>query len=123
MNNVIENLYDLRLKLKNKNPARIVIKLLMNSMHGETIIKPVGTDTIINNSRDDFEKCISFNYAYFGSFLEVNVRYYVKQVKSVMSHFNYVHCGVEILSMFKRVMDKVIDCANDCSIKFFLSRY
>ena len=33
-----------------------------------------------------------------------------------MSHFNYVHCGVEILSMSKRVMNKVFGCANDCSM-------
>ena len=77
-----------------KNPAQVVIKLLMNSMYGQTIIKPVDTDTIINYSRADFETQISLNYDYIDSVLEVNVRYYIKQVKSVMSHFNYVHCGV-----------------------------
>ena len=47
INHVIEDLYSLRLELKqDKSPAQIVIKLLMNSMYGKTIIKPVGTDTI-----------------------------------------------------------------------------
>ena len=37
----------------------------------------------------------------------------VKLVKSVMHHCNYVHCGVGILSMSKRIMNKVFDCATD----------
>ena len=40
-------------------------------------------------------------------------RHYIKQVKSAMSHYNYVHCGVEILSMPKRIMNKVFSCADD----------
>ena len=52
----MENLYDLRLKLKNDNsPAHVIIKLLMNSMYGKTIAKPIGTDTIIKDSRTYFE--------------------------------------------------------------------
>ena len=31
----------------------MVIKLLMNSMYGKTIIKPVETDTIVKENRDD----------------------------------------------------------------------
>ena len=33
----------------------MVIKLLMNSMHGKTTITPVETDTIVNYSKNDFE--------------------------------------------------------------------
>ena len=55
----------------------MVIKLLMNSMCGKTIIKPVETDTVVKDSQDDFEKCISLNYNYIGSALEVNARFYV----------------------------------------------
>ena len=56
INNVIQNLYDLRLKLKNgKNPAQVVIKLLMNSMCGKTMIKPVETDTVSKESRGGFD--------------------------------------------------------------------
>ena len=57
INHVIEDLYNLRLKLKqDRNPAHIVIKLLMNSMYGTTVIKPVETDTTVKDNRDDFEK-------------------------------------------------------------------
>ena len=52
-----QDLYDLRKNLKQeRNPTQIVIKLLMNSMCGKTIIKPVETDTIVKDMRNDFEK-------------------------------------------------------------------
>ena len=45
INHVITNSYDLNKNLKQyRNPAQMV-KLLMNSMYGNTIIKPVETDT------------------------------------------------------------------------------
>ena len=34
----------------------MVIKLLVGSMYGKTIIKPVETDTTVKDNRDDFEK-------------------------------------------------------------------
>ena len=78
INNVIKNLYDLRLELEigKRNPAQVVIKLLMNSMHGKTSIIPVETDTIIKYSRGYFEKCTSLTYKYLDIVLEVNGRYY-----------------------------------------------
>ena len=73
INNVIEDLYNLRIKLKqDKNPAQIVIKLLMSSMYGKTLIKPVETYTIVKDTREDFEKHISYNYNYIDSVIEVS---------------------------------------------------
>ena len=72
-NHVIKGSYDLRKKLKQyKNPAQMLIKLLMNSMYGKTIIKPVETDTTAKDNRDDFEKYISYNYNYIDSVIEVS---------------------------------------------------
>ena len=87
--------------------------------YGKTIIKPIETDTVVKDSQEEFEEYISLNYNYIDSVLEVNGRYYIKKVKSVMSHFNYVHCGVEILSMSKRIMNKVFNCADDLNIKIY----
>ena len=36
-----------------------------------------------------------------------------------MSHFNYVHCGVEIIPMSKRIMTKVFDVSNGCGVKMY----
>ena len=42
---------------------------------GKTIIEPIETDTIIKNSRGDFEKYTSLNYNYTESVLEANGLY------------------------------------------------
>ena len=89
----------------------------MNSMYGKTIIKPVETDTIVKDNRDDFEKYISYNYNYIDSVIEVNCKFYIKKVKPILSHYNYVHCGVEILSMSKRIMNKVFSSASGFDVK------
>ena len=39
--------------------------------------------------------------------------------KSILYHFNYVHCGVEMLNMSKGIMNKVFSCADDCDIKIY----
>ena len=88
-------------------------------MYGKTIIKPIETDTIIRNNKDDFGKCISYNYNYIDSVLEVNGRYCIKEVTSILSHYNYDHCGVEILSMSKGIMNGVFGCASDCGVKVY----
>ena len=74
-------------------------------MYGKTIINPVETYTIVKDNRDDFEKYISYSYNYIGSVIEVNVKLYIKKDKSILSHYDYVHCGVAILSVSKRIMN------------------
>ena len=49
-------------------------------MYGKTITKPVGTDTIVKDNRDDFEKYISYNYNYIDPVIEVNGKFYIKKV-------------------------------------------
>ena len=104
---------------KDENPAQVFIKLLMNSMYGKTITKPIEPYTIIAYSQHDSERYVSLNYNYIDSVSEVNGRYYIKEVKSVMSHYNYVHAGVEILSMSRRIMHKVFSCYSDCGVKLY----
>ena len=36
-----------------------------------------------------------------------------------MSQYNYCHCGVEILSMSKRIMNEVMCLAEDVDLKIF----
>ena len=118
INHVIGDLYNLRKKLEHiTNPAHIVIKLLMNSMYDETIIKPVETDTIVKYNKDGFGKHVSYNYTHIDSIEEVNGTCYTKSAKPILSHHNFVHCGVGILSMSKWVMNKVFDCADDCGVE------
>ena len=39
--------------------------------------------------------------------------YYIKKIKTILNHFNYVHWGVEILSTSKRIMNEVMTLAED----------
>ena len=120
INHVIEDLYNSRLKSKKDvNPAQMVIKLLMGSMYGKTIIKPIETDTVVKYNQNDFGKHMSYNYNYIESVLKADDKYYVKEVKSYLSHYNSVHCGVEILSMSKDIMNCVFHVSNDCGLKIY----
>ena len=58
----------------------MVIKLVMYSMYGKTIIKPVETCTVVKGNRDDFESYILYNYKYIDSVIEVNGKLYIKRV-------------------------------------------
>ena len=88
-------------------------------MYGKAIITPIGTDTSIKGSQRDFEQYVSLNYKYIDSVLEGSGRYHIKEIRSVMSHFNNVHAGVEILSMSKRIMNKVFDCVSYCNVQVY----
>ena len=55
----------------------MVIKLLMNSMYGKTIIKPVETDTIAKGNINDFDKYISYSYNHIDSVIEVSVLIFI----------------------------------------------
>jgi hypothetical protein len=77
INNVISFLYSKRKQLKKeKNPAQLVIKELMNSMYGKTILKPIETETVVKKI-EQYEKYISFNYNFIHSSIKVGDRYYI----------------------------------------------
>ena len=65
------------------------------------------------------KKYFSYNYNYIDSVIEVNDKFDTKKVKPILSHFNYVHCGVGTLNMSKRIMNKVFSCADGCNIKIY----
>ena len=75
---------------KDKSPAHIVIKLLMNSMYDKTSVKPVETDTIFKDNKDDFDIYIyiyiSYNYNYIDSVIEVNGIYDIKKKTNQFYH-------------------------------------
>ena len=119
INQVIEHLYEKRKELKsNKNPTQIMIKELMNSMYGKTILKPIETETVVKH-KDEYDKYVNYNYNSIQSSIPVGNRYYIKKIKSIVNNFNYVHCGVEILSMSKRIMNEVMTLAEDEGLKIW----
>ena len=84
----------------------------MNSRYGKTILKPIETETRVKQEKY-YHEYVSFNYNYIQSSVKVGDRYYIKKTKSILRHVNYSLCGVEILSMSKRVMNEVMTLAED----------
>ncbi len=119
---VIQYLFNERLKKKkDKNPIQIVYKLIMNASFGKTILKPITTDELVISGDDKFHKYLIKNYNHI---IELNEmfeckKYRVKIHKSINKHFNYASCGVEILSMSKRIMNEVMCLAEDKGLKIF----
>ena len=62
---------------------------------------------------------MSLNYNYIDSALEVNGRYDINKVNSMFFLYNYVHAGVDIFSMSKRIMNKVFDASYDCGVEIY----
>ena len=57
INHVIAYISNFRFKLKKGiNPAQMVMKLLINSMYGKTLTKPIETDTVVKDNQNDFDK-------------------------------------------------------------------
>jgi hypothetical protein len=117
---VIKNLYDERVKLKQqKNPAQIVYKLLLNSVYGKTILKASDVkNEIVNENR--FEKYINYHYNDLKNLVVLNGNKYLAQTKvSINDHFNKAQVGSEILAMSKRIMNEVITTAEDNNLNVY----
>jgi hypothetical protein len=122
----IRNLFDLRLKYKKEgNPLQEIIKLLLNSIYGKTILKPINT-TIKFIQTDKLTDYIKKRY----NQIEYTETIYTddeqgckfteaKEIKTINKHFNFTTLGVSILSMSKRIMNEVICLAEDNNIPIY----
>jgi hypothetical protein len=127
MCNLVEVLYNTRLKLKaDKNPLENIYKLLLNSLYGKfgENIKNKETEIKIVN-QDGYEKFIDKNYHRIKDFYMIGKDYKDKDIylfntrKVVNDHFNFLHICNEILSMSKRIMNEVFEVAHDNNIEIF----
>ncbi len=117
----IKFLFNERIKLKKlKNPLQNIYKLLMNSGYGKTCLKEIDSDIkyISLKNRDDFIKKY-YNWIKELKLCENGLSYRVEMKKSVSTHFNRVHIGIQILSMSKRIMNEVMVKAENNNIKLF----
>jgi DNA polymerase elongation subunit (family B) len=111
----IQNLFELRLKYKKENnPTQELIKLILNSMYGKTILKPIDKKIKLI-PKEDSERYIYRNYNSIDKFEEIFNSKFVKvdEFKNINKHFNLVHFGVNILSAMKRIMNEVFCLAED----------
>ena len=122
INNVIKTIFKERVVLKkNKNPAEIVYKLIMNSGYGKSIMKEIENETKYFNSEDDMNVFKSRNYNWIISDEKIadSNLYKVKLVKPLVEHFNIAQVGVSILSWSKRIMNEVMCLSEDNRLNIY----
>lgn len=110
----IDQLFAERVKNKKAgNPIEKVFKLMMNASYGKTLLKPICEENKYVKACD-LATYTARNYNQIKYIVKLNEKAsMVKMVKPTMSHFNYAQCGVEVLSMSKRIMNEVMCLAED----------
>lgn len=128
MGSVVQKLFNKRLQIKKANPALgNVIKLMLNSAYGKTIMKKTHDEVKIvatkkwkkdnegnwTENKYNFETYIYNNFQTIKDCRKINdSAYEVNRICADMS-YNRGHIGCLILSMSKRIMNEVFDIAND----------
>ena len=117
----IQHLFQLRKQYKaEKNPIQAIIKLLMNSIYGKTILGPIEYKTVFK-TMEESDAYIEKNYNTIESCEHLYDSELVKfkKLQPICDHFNFCSLGVNILSMSKRIMNEVMCLAEDNGIPIF----
>lgn len=114
---VIKNLFQQKKKAKEEhNKIENIYKLLLNSSYGFTLKKAIEEKVNFIPAKQ-YEAFITKN---FNRIKEINKlfngSYKIKEYKTIDNHFNYVSCGVEVLSMSKHIMNEVMVLAEQNNI-------
>jgi hypothetical protein len=111
-----------------------LIKLMMNSAYGKTILKSenskskiVKINSYVKNEfgtwelkeKQNLNKFIYENFNIIKNYVKINDNNYLFNTYERDTSFNYSHCGAIILSMSKRIMNEVFDICNDEEIKIY----
>ena len=116
----IDYMFSERLRLKSEgNPIQNVFKLLMNASYGKTILKPIDTDIKYYDKKETYDAAILANYTFVKEAFEIGNKFCIKFIKPIVKHDNNASCGVEVLSMSKRIMNEVICLAEDNNKKIY----
>ncbi len=119
---VIRFLYDERKKKKAvKNPIQEIYKLLMNSSYGKTIMKEIADEYIFFMDSSAKDRFVLKNYNWIKNYIQIydSDKFMVKVIKPVNIHFSRPHVGGEILSMSKRIMNRLMVLCEDNGIDIY----
>ena len=121
INNFITMLFNLRLKYKKEsNPLEQTIKLLLNSIYGKSILKPMKDEVKVV----DCNKLTSYLYRNYNFIKEITIedgisKAYVKRIKPINNHFNLPQFGASVLSWSKHIMNQVMCTAEQHDIPIY----
>ena len=85
----------------------------MNASYGKTILKPIDTEIKYYDKKEAYDAAIFANYTFVKEGFQIGNKYWIKFIKPIVKHFNNASCGVEVLSISKRIMNEVICTAED----------
>ncbi len=103
-----------------KNPIQRVYKEIMNSFYGRQIMKPIEYNHSFVYGKEKFEKHLQYKFNSISQYTQISDGlYFVKEARSIVDHFSMPHCGVEVLSMSKRIMNEVMCLAEDIGIEIY----
>lgn len=120
MGELVQHLFKERLKHKKNNPALAnVLKLMLNSSYGKTIIKKSNSKkTIVDTSKRTCDY-ISDNFKTIKTYREIrDCKYEIEEV-CYDDSYNRGHIGCAILSMSKRIMNELFNIANDNNFNIY----
>lgn len=114
---VVEKLYNDRMKFKLTNPQMAtIIKLILNSTYGKTIPKK-SYEKIHYVNVEDFDKFLYKNFSNIkGAFYKVNKKQYEITTATTDDSYNLASVGIKCLSYSKRIMNEVMGLASDNDI-------
>ena len=119
INDFIKTLFDLRFRYKQEhNPLEKTIKLLLNSIYGKSILKPMTDEIKVINQN----KLISYIYRNYNFIKEVSfssTKAFVKKIKPINNHFNLPQFGASVLSWSKHIMNQVMSTAEQNNIDIY----
>jgi hypothetical protein len=113
MGEVIKKIFTERRKYKKQgnNAMQLILKLMMNSAYGKTIIKKSFIRKQIVKV-DRLNNYINNHYHLIKSFTKLNDRQYEVIMDDIDRGNNLAQVGTAVLSMSKRIMNEVFDIAN-----------
>jgi hypothetical protein len=118
---LVNTLYDTRKKcVAENNPMELVYKLILNSAYGINLENPHDEQIRIFDDKDKFEIYLDRNHQTVKQFMDFgDKKVRVISQQEIGTHFNTNHIGCEILSMSKRIMNRVICLAEDNENKIY----
>ena len=122
MGSLIENLFNLRLENKKSNPALAnVLKLMLNSAYGKSIIKQSFSSKVYKSTYDwiKLNNYIYNNYETIKKIDYLNKKLCMITQNSYDDSFNYGHVGCSILSYSKRIMNEVFNICNENKLPIY----
>jgi hypothetical protein len=101
------------------NPLQNVYKLLMNSSYGKLLQKPITSTKVFVNSKN-IKKFVSRKFKFINTYNKITDKMYaIKLKKSYVEHLSACHLASLILSMSKRIMNRVMCLAEDLGIQIY----